>query len=189
MDMKALKKELNELRKEIRYHNDRYYNQDDPVISDYDYDQLMLRLKAIEGAYPELITPTSPTQMVGGVAKREAGVLVPHDVPMLSLQDVFSREEVMAFIRNVQEALPHAEFVVEEKIDGLSLALRYENGSLVRAVTRGDGITPGVDVTENARVIADVQPRLTDTFPYFERRGEVYMTRAAIAAVNERQEL
>lgn len=189
MDMKALKKELNELRKEIRYHNDRYYNQDDPVISDYEYDQLMLRLKAIEETYPELITPNSPTQMVGGVAKREAGVLVPHDVPMLSLQDVFSREEVMAFIRNVQEALPHAEFVVEEKIDGLSLALRYENGALVRAVTRGDGITHGEDVTENARVIADVRSRLHDTLPYFEIRGEVYMTREAFTAVNERQEL
>ena len=102
MDMQSLKKELSTLRKEIRYHNDRYYNQDDPIISDYEYDQLMLRLKAIEEKYPELITPNSPTQMVGGTAKREAGVLVPHDVPMLSLQDVFSRDEVIAFVHNLQ---------------------------------------------------------------------------------------
>ena len=189
MDMQSLKKELSTLRKEIRYHNDRYYNQDDPIISDYEYDQLMLRLKAIEEKYPELITPNSPTQMVGGTAKREAGVLVPHDVPMLSLQDVFSRDEVIAFVHNLQETLPDAEFVVEEKIDGLSLALRYENGELQRAVTRGDGIIQGEDVTENARVIADVQPHLIEALPYFEIRGEVYMTRAAFAAVNERQEL
>ena len=189
MDIQAIKKELASLRKEIRYHNDRYYNQDNPIISDYDYDQLMLRLKKLEQEYPELITPNSPTQMVGGQAKRTAGVLVPHDVPMLSLQDVFAKEEVMSFVRTVQEALPDPEFVVEEKIDGLSLALRYENGKLSRAITRGDGVTQGEDVTENARVIADVKEKLTDALPYFEIRGEVYMTRAAFAAVNERQEL
>ena len=88
MDIQTIKKELASLRKEIRYHNDRYYNQDNPIISDYDYDQLMLRLKKLEQEYPELITPNSPTQMVGGQAKRTAGVLVPHDVPMLSLQDL-----------------------------------------------------------------------------------------------------
>ena len=184
MDMQSLKKELSTLRKEIRYHNDRYYNQDDPIISDYEYDQLMLRLKAIEEKYPELITPNSPTQIVGGNVKLEAGVLGPHDVPMLSLQDVFSRDEIIAFVHNLQETLPDAEFVVEEKIDGLSLALRYENGELQRAVTRGDGIIQGEDVTENARVIADVQPHLIEALPYFEIRGEVYMTRAAFAAVN-----
>ena len=189
MDIQTIKKELASLRKEIRYHNDRYYNQDNPIISDYDYDQLMLRLKKLEQEYPELITPNSPTQMVGGQAKRTAGVLVPHDVPMLSLQDVFAKEEVMSFVRTVQEALPDPEFVVEEKIDGLSLALRYENGKLSRAITRGDGVTQGEDVTENARVITDVKEKLTDALPYFEIRGEVYMTRPAFAAVNERQEL
>ncbi len=153
MDIQTIKKELASLRKEIRYHNDRYYNQDNPIISDYDYDQLMLRLKKLEQEYPELITPNSPTQMVGGQAKRTAGVLVPHDVPMLSLQDVFAKEEVMSFVRTVQEVLPDPEFVVEEKIDGLSLALRYENGELSRAITRGDGVTQGEDVTENARVM------------------------------------
>lgn len=188
MDIRTIKKELAALRKEIRYHNDLYYNQDAPIISDHEYDQLMLRLKALEQEYPELITPQSPTQQVGGVAKREAGVLVRHDVPMLSLQDVFSKEEVMAFVQSMQESLSDPEFVVEEKIDGLSLALRYENGALVRAITRGDGITQGEDVTENVRVIADVRQQLTEPLPYLELRGEAYMTRAAFAAVNERQE-
>ena len=189
MDIKEIKKELAALRKEIRYHNNRYYNDDNPEITDYEYDQLMLRLKAIEKEYPELITKTSPTQQVGGTAKREAGVLVRHDVPMLSLQDVFSKEEIMEFVTAMQEDLEAPEFVVEEKIDGLSMALRYENGELVRAITRGDGILQGEDVTENARVIRDVKKKLKDPLEYFEIRGEVYMSREAFAAVNERQEL
>ena len=189
MNIKEVRQELAALRKEIRYHNNRYYNMDDPEISDYEYDQLMLRLKKLEAEYPELITKTSPTQMVGGNARREAGVLVKHDVPMLSLQDVFSQGEVMDFVASMQELLDQPEFVVEEKIDGLSLALRYENGELVRAITRGDGIVQGEDVTENARVIDNVVTSLTDKLPYFEIRGEVYMRREAFAAVNERQEL
>ena len=189
MDSKEIKKELAALRKEIRHHNNRYYNEDNPEISDYEYDQLMLRLKAIEKEYPELVTKTSPTQRVGGSAKRTAGVLVKHDVPMLSLQDVFSEQEVLDFVTSLQETLEEPEFVVEEKIDGLSLALRYEDGELVRAITRGDGILQGEDVTENARVIADVQQHLTEKLPYFEIRGEVYMSRAAFEAVNERQEI
>ena len=188
-DIKEIKAELASLRKEIKYHNNRYYNQDDPEISDYEYDQLMLRLKALEKEYPELITKTSPTQMVGGVAKREAGVLVKHDVPMLSLQDVFSQTEVREFVESLQATLDDPEFVVEEKIDGLSLALRYENGELVRAITRGDGIVQGEDVTANARVIADVVPTLNEKLPYFEIRGEVYMCRDAFDKVNERQEM
>ena len=188
-DIKEIKAELATLRKEIKYHNNRYYNMDDPEISDYEYDQLMLRLKAIEKEYPELITKTSPTQMVGGTAKREAGVLVKHDVPMLSLQDVFSQAEVREFVTSLQQTLTDPEFVVEEKIDGLSLALRYENGQLVRAITRGDGIVQGEDVTENARVIDDVKENLTEPIPYFEIRGEVYMCREAFDKVNERQEM
>ena len=181
-DMKEVKRELASLRKQIRYHNNRYYNEDNPEISDYEYDQLMLRLKEIEKAYPELITKNSPTQMVGGTARREAGVLVKHDVPMLSLQDVFSKGEILDFVTSMQETLDHPEFVVEEKIDGLSLALRYENGELVRAITRGDGVVQGEDVTENARVIGNVVTSLQDRLPYFEIRGEVYMSREAFAA-------
>ena len=187
--IQEIKKELNALRKEIRRHNKLYYDEDSPEISDYEYDQLMLRLKTIEAEFPELITKNSPTQMVGGKAKREAGVLVKHDVPMLSLQDVFSREEVGGFVRDMIGQFGTPEFVVEEKIDGLSMALRYENGELIRAVTRGDGILQGEDVTENARVIDDVCQSLKEKLPYFEVRGEVYMENAAFDAVNERQEL
>ena len=188
-DIKEIKAELISLRKKIRHHNKKYYDDDAPEISDYEYDQLMLRLKQIESEYPEFITETSPTQMVGGKAKRTAGKLVAHDVPMLSLQDVFSREEVEDFVNSTIEKLGNTEFVVEEKIDGLSLALRYVNGSLTQAVTRGDGINQGEDVTENARVIADVVEKLQDAPNYFEIRGEVYMTRKNFEAVNARQEL
>ena len=189
MDIKEIKKELAALRKEIKYHSNLYYNNDAPEISDYEFDQLMLKLKKLEAEYPELITKTSPTQMVGGVAKREAGVLVAHDVPMLSLQDVFSKEEVTSFVTSLQEQLDNPEFVVEEKIDGLSLALRYRDGELTQAITRGDGVVQGEDVTENARVIKDIKQKLKEQVPYFEVRGEVYMSREAFERVNERQEL
>ena len=189
MDIQEVKKELAQLRRTIRHHNVRYYNDDNPEISDYEYDQLMLRLKALEREYPELITENSPTQKVGGTAKRTAGTLVRHDVPMLSLQDVFSREEIEAFVRDIEAHMENPVFVVEEKIDGLSLALRYENGMLSRAITRGDGVVQGEDVTENAKVIKDVVQKLKEPLPYFEVRGEVYMTKAAFEAVNERRQL
>ena len=188
-DIKSIKAELSELRKKIRHYNKKYYEDDNPEISDYEYDQLMIRLKQIEAEYPEFITSRSPTQMVGGRAKRTAGKLVPHDVPMLSLQDVFSRDEVEDFVNSAIEKLGVPEFVVEEKIDGLSLALRYVNGELSMAITRGDGIIQGEDVTENARVIEDVVERLKDKPEYLEIRGEVYMTRKNFEAVNDRQEL
>lgn len=189
MDIQKVKKELAQLRRTIRHHNVRYYNDDNPEISDYEYDQLMLRLKELEKTYPELITENSPTQKVGGTAKRTAGTLVRHDVPMLSLQDVFSREEIEAFVRDIEGRMENPVFVVEEKIDGLSLALRYENGMLSRAITRGDGVVQGEDVTENAKVIKDVVQKLKEPLPYFEVRGEVYMTKAAFEAVNERRQL
>lgn len=189
MDIKEVKKELNRLRKEIRHHNNCYYNNDEPEISDYEYDQLMLQLKKLEADYPELVTKNSPTQMVGGNARREAGVLVAHDVPMLSLQDVFSRQEVEEFVTSAIEQLDNPEFVVEEKIDGLSLALRYRDGVLAQAITRGDGIVQGEDVTDNAKVIKDIKEKLKEPLPYFEIRGEVYMSREAFAKVNARQEL
>lgn len=189
MDIKEVKKELNRLRKEIRHHNNCYYNNDEPEISDYEYDQLMLQLKKLEADYPELVTKNSPTQMVGGNARREAGVLVAHDVPMLSLQDVFSRQEVEEFVTSAIEQLDKPEFVVEEKIDGLSLALRYRDGILAQAITRGDGIVQGEDVTDNAKVIKDIKEKLKEPLPYFEIRGEVYMSREAFAKVNARQEL
>lgn len=188
-NIKEIKAELSELRRKIRTYSKQYYEENASDISDYDFDMLMQRLKKIEAEYPELITKNSPTQKVGGTAQREVGILVPHDVPMLSLQDVFSEEEIRAFVTGVLSHFPTAEFVVEEKIDGLSLALRYENGVLARAITRGDGTVQGEDVTLNARAISDVVEELHEPLPYFEVRGEVYMERAAFAEVNERQEL
>lgn len=187
MDISKIKAELIQLRKEIKYHNKKYYDEDAPEISDYEFDKLMNRLKEIEKKFPEFITATSPTQKVGGSAKRTAGKIVKHDVQMLSLQDVFSRAEVENFVNDTISKLGEVEFVVEEKIDGLSLALRYENGELVQAVTRGDG-TLGEDVTENARVISDVVQKLVDAPKYFEIRGEVYMTKKTFENVNARQE-
>lgn len=184
-----MKDRIEELREQINYHIDRYYNQDDPEISDYEYDMLMQELKKLEEEHPDRVTSDSPTQRVGGTAKREAGVLIRHRVPMLSLQDVFSREEVIQFVENMQQQLDHPEFVVETKIDGLSMAIRYTDGIMTTAITRGDGIIQGEDVTENARVIRDVKKKLKNPIPYLEIRGEVYMTNEAFDAVNEKQEL
>lgn len=180
---------VKELRKTLEYHSNRYYNMDSPEITDYEYDMMMNELKALEKEHPELVTPDSPTQHVGGTAKREAGVLVRHNVPMLSLQDVFSKEEIYRFVEEMQEQLENPEFVVEYKIDGLSMTLRYENGELVLAETRGDGINFGEDVTANARVIKDVKKKLKDAPEYLEIRGEVYMKTENFDRVNERQEL
>ena len=188
MDISQVKAEILQLRKEIRRHNKKYYELDAPEISDYEYDKLMTRLLELEETFPEFVTETSPTQTVGGSARREAGKLVAHDVPMLSLQDVFSRDEVENFINDTIEKLGEVEFVVEEKIDGLSLALRYVDGKFSQAVTRGDGVNRGEDVTENAKVIGDVVPQLVDAPKYFEIRGEVYMTRENFLSTNERQE-
>ena len=178
-----------ELKATILYHNDRYYNQDNPEITDYEYDMMMQELKGLEQKHPEYITSDSPTQKVGGSAKREAGVLVRHNVPMLSLQDVFSKEEVDAFVADMQEQLVDPTFVVEYKIDGLSMALRYVNGKLDVAVTRGDGVLQGEDVTVNAKVIKDVKNILKEPIEYLEVRGEVYMTNEAFDKVNEIQEI
>lgn len=178
-----------ELKATILYHNDRYYNQDNPEITDYEYDMMMQELKGLEQKHPEYITSDSPTQKVGGSAKREAGVLVRHNVPMLSLQDVFSKEDVDAFVADMQEQLVDPTFVVEYKIDGLSMALRYVNGKLDVAVTRGDGVLQGEDVTVNAKVIKDVKNILKEPIEYLEVRGEVYMTNEAFDKINEIQEI
>ena len=184
-----IQEKIEALRKEIEYHIERYYNQDDPEITDYEYDQKMNELKRLERDHPEYVTPDSPTQKVGGSAKREAGVLVEHNVPMLSLQDVFDRGEVENFVAEMKKQLDDPEFVVEYKIDGLSLSLRYEYGELKLAETRGDGIQYGEDVTANAKVIRDVKKKLKDKPEYLEIRGEVYMTEADFEKVNEKQEL
>ncbi len=181
------KEEYLELVKTLNYHAERYYAQDEPEISDFEYDTMNNRLKEIEKEHPDWIVPESPSRRVGW--KAEKGVLVKHNVPMLSLQDVFSREEVYEFVDSMKEQFgEEAEFLVETKIDGLSMALRYENGELKLAVTRGDGITEGEDVTMNAKMIKDVVRTLPEPVPYIEIRGEVYMTREAFAKVNEQAE-
>lgn len=184
-----VRERIDSLRKQILYHSDRYYNQDAPEISDYEFDMLMKELKQLEKENPALVTKDSPTQKVGGSAKRTAGVLVRHNVPMLSLQDVFSRDEIDEFVAQMKEQLEDPEFVVEYKIDGLSMVLRYENGELALAETRGDGINYGEDVTVNAKVISDVKKKLKEAPEYLELRGEVYMTNEAFEKVNEKQEL
>ena len=180
--------EYKDLCEQIKYHMDRYYNQDTPEISDYEYDQLMIRLKAIEKEHPEIIAKDSPTQIIGGTAKREAGVTVEHNVPMLSIQDVFSKEEVLDWVHSVRALHPDVKFDVEQKIDGLSMSIRYQNGSLALAETRGDGLI-GEDVTANALVIPDVVKKLKNDYDYLELRGEVYMSHKDFDAVNEKQEL
>ncbi|MEG1292518.1 MAG: NAD-dependent DNA ligase LigA, partial [Lachnospiraceae bacterium] len=189
MEKNQAENRIKELCEQIEYHNECYYNQDNPKVSDFEYDTLMQELKKIEEQFPELKTKDSPTQHVGGAPKREAGVLVAHKIPMLSLQDVFSKEEVENFVLEMQEQLIEPEFVVEYKIDGLSMALRYENGILTKAITRGDGINFGEDVTQNARVIQDVKKKLKIPTQYLEIRGEVYMNNKDFDKVNEMQEL
>ena len=184
--------EYRELQKVIDDHMDRYYNQDAPVISDYEYDQLMLQLKEAEKEHPEWVTKDSPTQKIGGTARREAGVKVTHDVPMLSIEDVFSKEEVTAWVDKVRARYPDAVFSVEVKVDGLSMSVRYEKGQdgrlhLTLAESRGDGLV-GEDVTANARVIPDVPETIDLSCDSLELRGEVYMTHEAFEAYNREME-
>lgn len=179
-----IKNEYNKLVSTLNYHAKRYYDEDAPEISDYEYDMMNNRLKDIEKQYPSIVSPDSPSLRVGWKASK--GKKVKHNVPMLSLQDVFSKEEVYEFVNSMREELgPDTEFLVETKIDGLSMSLRYDNGVLTTAVTRGDGITEGEDVTENATQIPDVVLKMPEPIEYIEIRGEVYMTREAFAAVNE----
>ena len=182
------KQEIDSLRELIKYHNDRYYNQDDPEISDYEYDMLSVKLRKLEEEHPEYNSESSPIQKIGGVAKREAGVLVKHNVPMLSLQDVFSKEEVYSFVEKILKEKEDTVFIVERKIDGLSVSLRYEEGHFVMGVTRGDGINYGEDVTGNIRMIKDVITTLKEPVPYLEIRGEVYMRADDFNSVNEKLE-
>lgn len=176
----------------INVHMDAYYNQDAPTISDYEYDQLMQQLKAAEREHPEWITPDSPSQKIGGVAKRTAGVKVTHRVPMLSIEDVFNKQDVTAWVEKVHALHPGCAFSVETKIDGLSMTLRYERREdgklhLVLAETRGDGLI-GEDVTANALVIPDVKQVLDAPWEMLEIRGEVYMSHEDFERFNTVQE-
>ena len=183
--MENIKKEINELRATLRYHSDKYYNDDAPEIEDYEYDMMMRRLKELEEKYPEFDTPDSPTKRVGGKADNSFES-VTHTVRMESLQDAFSKEEIFDFSRRVSEAVPNARYVVEPKIDGLSVSLEYVDGVFYRGSTRGDGDV-GEDVSGNLRVIRNVPLKLKKSLPYIEVRGEVYMPKKSFDRVVDRQ--
>lgn len=180
-----VKQRIDELIRLIEYHNHRYYDLDDPEISDYEYDQLYLELRSLEAAYPEFLRKDSPTQKVGGTVKRELRK-VPHDVPVISLQDAFTKEEVFQFVERIQNELKDSLFVVEKKIDGLSVLLRYHNGVLTEGITRGDGEI-GESVYENLLVIPAIPKIIPEKLPYLEVRGEVYMSFASFEKANRKQ--
>ncbi len=165
-----------------------YYVLDAPVIPDYEYDRLNRRLEELEAAHPEEITPDSPTQRVGGKIL-DAFQPYTHEVPLESLQDVFNEDEVAAFCEKTEEILgPMAEYSVEPKVDGLSVALEYRDGVFVRGATRGDGRV-GEDVTENLRTIRSIPMTLPEKLPRLIVRGEVYMARSVFETINAGREL
>lgn len=184
----SVQKEIEKLRREIEKHSKLYYVYDAPVISDYEFDMLMNRLKALEAEHPELITPDSPTQRVGGTPLSQFEP-VQHQVPLESLTDVFSFEELFAFGDRMDASLTEAhDYVVEPKIDGLSMSLEYENGIFVRGATRGDGLT-GENVTENLRTVRSLPLRIENAPERLIVRGEVYMSKAVFEELNEQREI
>lgn len=187
MDISQARKRAEELSELLDKYTYQYYVLDDPEVSDYEFDMLMQELKAIEAEYPELVSPSSPTQRVGGMASGKFAK-VEHAVQMASLQDVFSLEQVDAFVERCNEQLTSPEYSVEPKIDGLSVSLEYTDGVLTRGSTRGDGFV-GEDVTANIRTIRSIPLRLKDAPEFLEVRGEVYMPRASFFELVEQQEL
>ena len=183
MEAKKRIEQLSNLLKEANY---RYYVLDDPQMPDFEYDRLLRELEELENANPELIAADSPTQRVGGKALDQFEKVV-HPVPLMSLQDVFSPEELEEFLRKVKETDPNAVFSVEPKIDGLSVALEYVDGKFVRGATRGDGVV-GEDVTENLKTIRSIPMTLEGAPSRLIVRGEVFMPKKQFAALNERQE-
>ncbi len=176
------KKRIEELTERLNYHNYKYYAEDSPEISDFEFDALLAELEELEKKYPEYKKPNSPTARVGGEAVKGFDKVV-HEAPMLSQQKAFSKEEILDFDRRVRAVIPDAEYVVEQKIDGLSVSLEYVNGEFTRGSTRGDGIT-GEDVTENIRTIRSIPLALKDKIPYLEVRGEVFLSREKFSEIN-----
>ena len=187
MDLLQAKKRAAELTELLDKYTYQYYVLDAPEVSDYEFDMLMQELKAIEAEFPELVTPSSPTQRVGGMASGKFAK-VEHAVQMASLQDVFSLGQVDAFVERCREQLTSPGFSVEPKIDGLSVSLEYTDGTLTRGSTRGDGFV-GEDVTANIRTIRSIPLKLKNAPEFLEVRGEVYMPRASFFELVEQQEL
>lgn len=183
MDPKQRIRELTEILEEANY---RYYVLDDPTMPDYEYDMLLRELEDLESQYPHLKSPNSPTQRVGGIALSKFEK-VEHPVPLMSLQDVFSMEELKEFLDRVMLQHPETEFTVEPKVDGLSVALEYVNGVFVRGATRGDGAV-GEDVTENLKTIRSIPMQLSDAPARLIVRGEVFMPKKRFEELNQRQE-
>ncbi len=186
MNLEEARAKVAQLTEELNYHNDRYYNHDDPVISDYEYDAMLRDLENLEAQFPELLLPTSPTQRVGG-SRGEKFSPVVHSVPMESLHDSFSPDEIRDFDRKVREVVSNPVYVVEPKFDGLSVSCEYRNGVFVRGSTRGDGTT-GEDVTENLMTIKSLPKRLDNAPAFLEVRGEVYMSVATFEKIVAEQE-
>lgn len=180
------KKRIDDLVKTLNLYSHQYYVLDNPSISDYEYDMMNNELKELEEKYPEFLRADSPTQRVGGEAA-QGFEKVPHAVQMASLQDVFSLSQVDDFFDRVQDDFSDAEFVVEPKIDGLSVSLEYENGIFTRGSTRGDGFV-GEDVTQNLKTIFSIPLSVNDPIPYLEVRGEVYMPRSVFESLAKWQE-
>ena len=187
MTREQAEKRIEELSNLIDYHRKKYYLEDSPEITDDEFDSLMHELKALESEFPEFYKPTSPSTRVGGYVA-EKFEKVNHKVPLKSLNDVFSPEEVASYLEKCETALGHkVPFAVEYKIDGLSVSLEYENGLFVRGATRGDG-TVGEDITENIKTVSAVPLVLNEKVPYLCVRGEVYMPRRAFALLNEKRD-
>lgn len=186
-DKEQSEKRAQELRDKLNYYSRKYYVDDDPEIEDYEYDMLQRELKAIEDKYPDLVTPDSPTVRVGGSAENLFSK-VEHRVRMESLQDAFSFAEIEEFDRRVRETERDVHYVVEPKIDGLSVSLEYTNGVLTRGSTRGDGDV-GEDVTANLRTVRSIPLKIKTPLPFLEVRGEVYMPKSVFASLVTRQEL
>ena len=179
--------ELERLRTELHEHNHRYYTLDTPVISDYDFDQLLKKLEQLEAAYPEFFDPNSPTVRVGGSVTKNFET-VNHRFPMLSLGNTYSLEELQEWIIRVQKLAPEATFVCELKYDGVAIGIQYVNGALTRAVTRGDG-TQGDDITTNVRTIKSIPLLLNPPFPEdFEIRGEIVLPHARFEDLNKQRQ-
>src|SRR5947209_1565090 len=179
-----VKKEIEKLRREIEHHNELYYQKEAPEISDYEFDQLLERLKHLEAEHPQLITPDSPTQRVGG--KAESLRPFTHTVPLMSLDNSYSLDDLKAFTERCERLAEgrKLDYVAELKIDGLSVALHYQGGVLAVGATRGDGTT-GDDVTQNVKTIRTIPLRLkTDAPEHAEVRGEVFFARSVFAKIN-----
>ncbi len=186
MDIVAAQNRIKELSEQLEYHNDLYYNQDNPEISDFEYDKMLRELEQLEMQYPSLKSPLSPANRVGGSAGEKFSP-VTHAVPMESLHDSFSHSELRDFDRRVREISHSVQYVVEPKFDGLSVSCEYENGVFVRGSTRGDGTT-GEDITDNLMTIKSLPKRIANAPEYLEVRGEVYMSFDSFNELTKRQE-